>query len=282
MRTPRRPFHAPRASSADWDEAFSKPAPATLESFTTGELIVRLSGMVDLKAPQAAALEDKNARVPVYAHLVRHEKLGDFVVDPGLDRGYARSKAGSVRGLVAPILPIPGFQAEGEDLRSRLDALGSTPKIVFYTHLHFDHSAGALDMPTGIAQVAGAGESEFGAPLLADARFFRDAEAIEELDFSSGIDMPLLGPAIDLLGDGSLWAVSTPGHTKAHVSYLFNGRGGPALLAGDAICMRAILELGIGPGRYSRYPAMAKASADRIRAFVAAYPRVRVLTGHEL
>lgn len=282
MRTARLPHACPPASSKDWAEAFSKPAPATLESVATGELIVRLGGMIDLKAPAAAALKDGNIRIPVYAHLIRHEKLGDFVIDAGLDRGYARRKSGSVRGLAAPFLPIPGFQAERADLRSRLDELGSTPARVFYTHLHFDHCAGALDMPEGTVHVAGAGEPEFGVPLFAQGRFFRHTESIEELDFAAGADMPILGSALDLLGDGSLWAVSTPGHSPSHVSYIFNGRGGPALIVGDAISMRSALELGIGPGTYTSDPETAKASADRLRAFAAAYPQIRLLTGHEL
>ena len=282
MQTARRPYNAQRASSTDWSEVFARPAPATLESVATGELIVRLSGMVDLSDPKASSLKEGSPRVAVYAHIIRHERLGDFVVDSGLDRGYARRKSGSVRGLAAPFLPIPGYQAERADLRSRLDALGSTPVRIFYTHLHFDHSAGALDMPKDTVHVAGAGEPEFGIPLLAQGRFFRHAEAIEELDFSAGADMPILGPALDLLGDGSLWAISTPGHSPAHVSYLFNGRGGPVLIAGDAISMRSALELGIGPGTYTVDHEAARCSADRIRAFAAAYPQVRVLTGHEL
>jgi Zn-dependent hydrolases, including glyoxylases len=282
MKAPRRPYSAPPASSSDWDDIFSRPALATLESVSTGELIVRLSGMVDLGASEAAGLRDGNERVPVYAHIVRHKALGDFVIDAGLDRGYARRKSGSVRGLAAPFFPIPGFQAEGEGLRSRLDAIGSTPKRVFYTHLHFDHSAGALDLPPGIPQVVGLGEPEFGIPLLAVGRFFRNAGPIEELDFSAGTDMPILGPAIDLLGDGSLWAISTSGHSPSHISYIFNGEGGPALIAGDAVSLRRALELGIGPGTYTADLEAARKSAARIRAFATAYPRVRVLTGHEL
>jgi glyoxylase-like metal-dependent hydrolase (beta-lactamase superfamily II) len=266
----------------EWEDVFAKPGPADLESRPTGELIVRLSGMIDLKTPKAAALKVAKIRIPVYAHLVRHDRLGDFVIDAGLDRGYAKRKAGGIRGLAAPFFPIPGFQIEGADLRTRLDELGIRPKRVFHTHLHFDHSAGALDMPAGTIHVVGAGEPEFHIPLFASTKFFRNAEAIEELDFSRAPEMPIFGRAIDLLGDGSLWAVPSPGHSPGHVSYIFNGRGGPAFIAGDAVPLRSAIEPGVRPGTYAVDRKTAHVSAERIRVFLAAYPKVHIITGHEL
>src|SRR5690606_41820310 len=38
---------------------------------------------------------------------------------------------------------------------------------------------------------------------------------------------------LDLLGDGSIWAISTPGHSPNHVSYLVNAESGPVLITGD-------------------------------------------------
>ena len=52
-----------------------------------------------------------------------------------------------------------------------------------------------------------------------------------------------MGPSGDLLGDGSLWAISTPGHTKGHISYLINGLDGPILLTMDASFIRDNLRL---------------------------------------
>ena len=45
--------------------------------------------------------------------------------------------------------------------------------------------------------------------------------------------MAPLGPSVDLFGDGSLWAISVPGHTDDDVAYLINGPE-PVLLTGDA------------------------------------------------
>jgi glyoxylase-like metal-dependent hydrolase (beta-lactamase superfamily II) len=42
---------------------------------------------------------------------------------------------------------------------------------------------------------------------------------INEIDFSHATEIPPLGPSVDLLGDGSLWAILTPGHT--HGMFLF-------------------------------------------------------------
>ena len=273
---------SPSPSSREWETVFASPAKATLKSLATGSVLVRLSGLVDLGDEKASGLCDASLEVPVYAHLIRHEALGDFLVDAGLDRGYVRRKAGSVRGLASPFLPVPGFQDAGADAATSLESMGVVPACVFYTHLHFDHCAGALDLGPGIRHVVGPGEPEFGVPFLAIGRFFRHAESLEELDFSVAQDMPFLGPCLDLLGDGSLWAFRTPGHSIAHVSYLFNGSGGPALLAGDAVSLRASAERAIGPGAYSGDLVEGRRSAERIRGFIEAYPNVRLVCGHEL
>ncbi|GAL22236.1 hypothetical protein JCM19235_2931 [Vibrio maritimus] len=39
---------------------------------------------------------------------------------------------------------------------------------------------------------------------------------------------------VDVFGDGAVWAVSTPGHTKRHTSYLLNTTQGIKFVVGDA------------------------------------------------
>jgi N-acyl homoserine lactone hydrolase len=52
----------------------------------------------------------------------------------------------------------------------------------------------------------------------------------------NGVGAVSLGPiaeAYDLLGDGSLWALSTPGHTPGAMSYLARTPTGPVLFTGN-------------------------------------------------
>lgn len=102
---------------------------------------------------------------------------------------------------------------------------------------------------------------------------------LAELDFSTAADMPWLGPSIDIFGDGSFWAIATPGHSRGHVSFLIVTSDGPVLLTGDAPHSGWAWEHGVGPSGTD--PVAAQASLDRLRAFAAAYPEVRVHTGHE-
>jgi len=105
---------------------------------------------------------------------------------------------------------------------------------------------------------------------------------LRTLDYTSAEAMPPLGPAVDLLGDGSLWAIATPGHTPGHTSYLVNGAR-PTLLVGDASHFAWAFEHDAAPrGWTSADGARAARSLAQLRRFAALYPQVRVVFGHEL
>ena len=76
-------------------------------------------------------------------------------------------------------------------------------------------------------------------------------DALYEIDFAEGIDLPPLGKAVDIFGDGSLWAVSSSGHSAGHVIFLINGIDEQVLFTGDACNDHYQFEMGIGPGTYS-------------------------------
>jgi N-acyl homoserine lactone hydrolase len=63
--------------------------------------------------------------------------------------------------------------------------------------------------------------------------YFRRFNNLNQFDFSKAQIMEPLGPALDIFGDGSLWAVSYPGNKESHVSYLINAEQGPVLIIGD-------------------------------------------------
>jgi N-acyl homoserine lactone hydrolase len=87
---------------------------------------------------------------------------------------------------------------------------------------------------------------------------------------------------VDLLGDGSLWAIHTPGHTPGHSSFLVNGLEGPVLLAMDAAFIPENLEMGVAPSDYTWNVDLAQKSLEKIIEFLGEYPQVRVVAGHEL
>jgi glyoxylase-like metal-dependent hydrolase (beta-lactamase superfamily II) len=54
--------------------------------------------------------------------------------------------------------------------------------------------------------------------------------------------MPLVGHAADFFGDGSVWLIPTPGHTRGHISMLINTRPCATLLTFDAAHLAADFE----------------------------------------
>ena len=56
---------------------------------------------------------------------------------------------------------------------------------------------------------------------------------------------------IDVFGDGSLFAILTPGHTEGHVSYLARTPSGAVLLTGDASRTRWGWDNDVEPGTYT-------------------------------
>jgi len=150
---------------------------------------------------------------------------------------------------------------------------------VFLTHLHADHTSGLADLGCDVQAVFGSGEDVFiQRAMLGD---HLDCRPLQQLDFSRAAAMPPFEAAIDLFGDGSIWALSTPGHTPGHVSYLVHSSGGPVLITGDAAAYYAQLEHRIRPAPGVQDAARAARSLDALAEFAERYSNVRVAVGHE-
>lgn len=93
--------------------------------------------------------------------------------------------------------------------------------------------------------------------------------------------MPILGKCIDVFGDGSLWAVSTPGHTRGHISYIVNGREEQVLITGDICSTKKGFELGVGTGKYSLNIKEGQESFLKLREFAKHYSYIKLVFGHE-
>ena len=94
--------------------------------------------------------------------------------------------------------------------------------------------------------------------------------------------MPILGPCADIFGDGSFWAIPTPGHTRGHISFLANSENGPILLATDACFIKLGFEKGIGSSDYTDDVLMAQSSLNNLVEFKRTYPNVELICGHEI
>lgn len=281
----RAPFVASRSSFDGWADVFARAPRVTLVTLDTGAVHVPRASMLGASHPASASYEEEPTPLRVFAHLVRHPAFGDVLVDSGLDASFARDPYGNIaspaRYVIDALYHAPYSQAPGEDLVAQLARLEAHPRSVFFTHLHMDHTAGipaltALDPELRL--VTGPHEADDWAGSFGFGHV-QDGQRWVELDFSGAPDVPPLGPAIDLFGDGSFWAIATPGHSIGHVSFVVMDEAGPVLLTGDASHFRWAFAHGVGPSGTDE--AEAQASLDRLRAFALAFPEVRVHTGHE-
>jgi len=101
------------------------------------------------------------------------------------------------------------------------------------------------------------------------------------LDFDKGHALPPFERVLDLLGDGSIWAISTPGHSPNHVSYLVNAQSGPVLITGDTCAYHAQFEHRIRPSPGVDDQEAAIRSLAGLRGLYDRFPQLQVMVGHE-
>lgn len=270
-----KPFIIEKNTSISWDDIFKKPAHIKINSFKTGSVSIDLKGTLNPDHPNSPML-DGVIDIPIMAHLISHQKFGDFLLDTGLDRSYY----GDIYGGVEAPLKEEFIQGENENIGCWLKDEGSELVNIFLSHIHPDHAAGLRDINTGIPVVVGKGELENYQPKMY-GNFLEDVETVYEIDFTNLNNIYPFGKCADLLGDGSLWAVSTPGHTVGHISFVVNGFPCPTLLTMDAAFIPENIQYGVAPSDYTWNVAKAQKSLDQIILFLKMFKEVKIITGHE-
>jgi N-acyl homoserine lactone hydrolase len=266
-----------KVGELNWEEVFQNPCNIKVSSFQTGSVKINRRGTLNPNYPPVNNVPDEELEVPILAHWVHHEEKGDFLLDTGLDASYIRDPCGGLEGSAVDEFKL----AEDEDIAYHVQNANIDLKMVFLSHLHADHAAGVRELPKDIPYVVVKGEyAEYRPEIHGD--FLEAVEELYEIDISKATQMPILGPCVDLLGDGSLWAIFTPGHTPGHVSFLLNALDGPILLTMDAAFIFENLELGVAPIDYTWDVDRAQESLEKIIEFLKMYPQVRVGVGHEV
>ncbi|MCE5214989.1 MAG: MBL fold metallo-hydrolase [Methanobacterium sp.] len=259
----------------NWELIFQNPCNITIESFQTGTVKLNRQGTINPDHPLGKDVQEEELEVPILSHWIHHESKGDFLLDTGLDASYIRDKLGGLEGS-----GIDEFQLkENENIAYHIQKKNIHLNMIFLSHLHSDHAAGVRELPKDIPYVIAKGEYAQYQPEIPD--FLEGLEELYEIDFSHAQHIHPLGPSADLLGDSSLWAIHTPGHTPNHISFLINTLDGPILQTMDAAFIYENLKLGVAPSDYTWDVDKAQKTLERIIDFLNKYPQVRVGTGHE-
>ena len=278
---PRRPFPAPEASYHSWDEILSHPQPITIRTYSTGIMQTTLSAIMNLEHKDAQDIKDVSIEIPVNVGIIQHQEFGAYLIDAGLDKSYVHNPHGTIRGLMVKSYLGKGSQEPNTHIAAILNRESIQLEGVFLTHLHQDHTAGIVDLPKDIPYVAGKNERYVNFRFFMQSDHLAGIDALYEIDFATGIELPPLGKAVDIFGDGSLWAISSSGHSAGHVMYFINGVEDSVLFTGDACNDHYQFETGIGPGFYSSDLEGGQEALERIILFKERYPDVKLVYGHD-
>lgn len=196
----------------------------------------RLTGFAGVIRPKG-----KVVRSPCLAYVIRHPDKGAILIDTGMHPdagGRLRKDFGTLMGLVFRTLKPAEVPYEDQLRRRGVDPEDAMRVVM--THLHVDHTSGMRLLPNARFTV---GDREWAAATGrgAAARGYAadhlpSAERVDLVDFASrGEPHGPFDRTIDLLGDGSIRLISTPGHTPGHLSVLLRVAGDrQVLVVGDA------------------------------------------------
>lgn len=218
---------------------------------------------------------------PVPAHLI---DTGDALVL--VDTGWHETiRENPVRALNRLALSMyRGRQQPGQELPAQLGRLGygfNDLTHVVMTHLHSDHASG-LPYLVGSRVPVYLGPGEWREANLSPfyiKHMFRLPLEYHTVTYRALEGVPGFDHGYDLLGDGRIVLLPTPGHTHGHQSVLVRSER-DVLLTADIAYDRDALERRILPGSLSA-PARARTSLDRVRRFVQALPGAVVQYGHD-
>jgi len=230
-------------------------------------------------------------KVPIHCFAIEHRDglvLFDTGMDPAITSNphYIDSPLG--RFLLNRIFQLHIFP--GDSLGRQLETVGFTSsdvKKVVISHLHFDHIGGIADVPQAEFLVSPDEWRQLSDPH--PERHWILREHIElpgiqwrQIEFEPSDD-PLFAPfggCHDVMGDGSIILLPTPGHTPGSLSMLVRSAAMiPLLLVADLTYETQLLMQGQVPGTGNAKTL--RSSYAKVRALKEKLPDLVILASHD-
>lgn len=259
-------------------ESLTSGAKVTLQTVTSANWTAPLSGLINLNHPKAkhASLENHEEEIQIYTYHLRHPVHGNFLIDTGVAQQFFDAPQS---------LGIPPWLASQFGLET-LALVTSTDKLVanleqplkgvFLTHLHLDHVSGLPAIDKQVPLYIGKGETHEKYYLYAATRgvvdtLLKDRPVLQQWNSAY----------VDVFGDGSVFAIHSPGHTAGSTAYLVNTTNGPVLFTGDASHTAWGWQHQVEPGQFSTEQARSQESLDVLIQLVKDHPQITVKLGHQ-
>lgn len=230
-------------------------------------------------------------KIPINVYVLEHRD-GLVLFDAGLDPAIA-SDPNYINSTIGRFLFRKLFRlhiAPDQSVAHGLKRLGFDPvdvKKVIVSHLHFDHVGGIGQLPNAELHVSGIEWQQLSSPhperdfILADHIKLPHAKW-RPIDFTQSDD-PILEPFggyYDVMGDGTMVLLSTPGHTIGSLSMLVRGEQcPPLLLVGDLTYDVALLMKDQVPGTGDAV--QLRESYAKVRQLKQALPDLVILPSHD-
>lgn len=267
-----------RADMLAGSVAVSGPVTLTKRLAATWE--VPLSGLLNLEHPKAVAagMVDRSEPIDIYVYSIEHPEFGTYLIDSGISRKFADPGGNDdIGALVAAAMATELLRVNlsTADLAAELGGING----VFLTHIHIDHIMGLPDLAADTRVYIGPGDTAERALFNALSQGTTDRllslqGMLREWQF--GAD-----GVLDVFGDGSLYAIHSPGHSPGSTAYLAITTTGPQLMIGDATHTRWGWDNGVEPGSYSSDVPLSATSLGALKELATAVPEIRVHPGHQ-
>jgi N-acyl homoserine lactone hydrolase len=229
----------------------------------------------------------KMLRVPCLAYAVRHPTAGTILIDTGMHATVGEHLRRDFGGPMS--LMFRSLRSAATPYDEQLRALGIDPggeRRVIMTHLHVDHTSGMRLLPNAeficSREEWAATRHRFAIAKGYVAHHLPPESRMRLVDFErDGEPYGAFAQTIDLLGDGTIRLVSTPGHTAGHLSVLLALRNDrQALLIGDAAYTLRSIQEEILPALTDN-DAAAMRSMQEIKAFAESEPEAILVPTHD-